>query len=186
MNEPMAPQDLYLEPERGLLRYWWLAAALLGALLLGGLALFLALDPNTLFATALPTATAPPSPEPTKTTLPTATPLPEVVLAAQPWTTNAPVGLVELTLQVPGAVQVSHEPPPGFRYWCGDLLPIRGADAAAPTWAWNSPGPAEARWFLLYEPDAVFPATIAVTVHGQTLTLSLYPGEPATVSTVWQ
>jgi hypothetical protein len=182
-TEPTTGQgtdDLYLEPERGLTRYWWIPAGLVVLLLLGGAALALALGPTYLpgliFADDPPAATA--TPAPTATPPPTATPLPEAVLSAQPWTGGAPVGLVELTLSAPIAARVAHEPPPGFSYWCGDLLQTRQA------YAWTGTGPAEVHWFLLRGPGAAFPATVTVAVDGQALDLPLALDAPTTLSAV--
>jgi hypothetical protein len=178
MTDEIDPQDLYLDTKKHRPRPGWLIAGLLLVLLLlgsGGLAAALAAGylSNPLAAgvqpTPLPTAT--PLPRPTATPPP-----PLVTFTANPWTGGGPVDLVELVLSVPEKVHVTHDPPPGFRYWRGDLLPTRQG------FAYSSPGPAEIRWFLLREPDAALPATVQVTVDGQPLLLTLAPDTPATAS----
>ena len=102
-----------------------------------------------------------------------------LTLAARPWTNDrAPVGLVEVTLSLPAAALVSHQPPAGFRYWRGDLLQTRQG------LGWSGAGGGEVRWYLFREPGAVVPATLEVTVDGQRLAIELQPATPATVSAV--
>jgi hypothetical protein len=196
-------QDLYVKPKRHLSRSWALILGLAGMLLLaaGGLALVLGAR-HFLHEPAVEA-------QPTMTLVPTYTPRPKateapavVTLAVRPWTDDsAPVGLLEVTLSLPAAAQVSFQPPPGFRYWRGDLLPtrqgLRSTASFAATWSGSSPG--EVRWYLLREPGATFPATLEVTVNShrigsgsseaflgtpQKLTLVLQPATPATVSAV--
>jgi hypothetical protein len=196
MSEPTDLQDLYLEPQRRLSRYWWLAAGLLALLLLGagglGLAIAGGIIPNPIAAATQPTAapTATPLPRPTDTPAP-----PVATFSASPWTDGSgPLDLVELTLSVPVQAHVGHEVPPGFRYWRGDLLPTRQSlpssaigglpSSAIEGLAWSGSGPAEVHWFLLREPGTPLPATVEVTVNGRTLALSLQPASPATTSAV--
>ncbi len=170
----------FLEPERRLSRWWWLILGVAGILLFaaGGLALVLGVghffqEPAT---EALPTMTLVPTftPRPAATVTP-----PMLTLAARPWTNDrAPVGLVEVTLSLPAAAQVSHQPPPGFRYWRGDLLQTRQG------LGWSGADGGEVRWYLFREPGAVLTATLEVTVNGQRLTIDLQPATPATVSAV--
>ena len=86
------------------------------------------------------------------------------------------VGLVEVTLSLPAGGQVNHEPPPGFRYWRGDLLQTRQG------LAWSGASEAEVRWYLLRESGATLPATLEVRVNGQVLAVSLEPATPAATS----
>lgn len=173
-------QNLYLEPKKHIPWRWWIALGVAGILLLavGGLAI--ALGGRYLHrespAEAQPTMTL----VPTYTPRSQATPAPPVVtLSARPWTDDrAPVGMVEVTLSLPAAAQVSHEPPSGFRYWRGDLLQTRQG------LGWAGTGAGEVRWYLLREPGAAFPATLEVMVNGETLALALQPATPATVSVV--
>jgi hypothetical protein len=172
-------EDLYLEPKRRLSRRRWLVLGLAAVLLaLGGLAL--ALQAKQLFqeSTALVT--------PTMTLVPTFTPRPQateappvVSLSARPWTgATAPVSMVEVTLVLPAGARVSHHPPAGYRYWCGDLLETRQG------LAWSGSRGGEVRWHLFAGPGVTFPARLAVTVDGQELALELQPATPATVSAV--
>jgi hypothetical protein len=186
--------DLYLEPKRRLTWLWWLILGVAALLLLaaGGLALVLGAtyffpEPTT---EAVPTMTL----VPTFTPRPKATETPPVLtLSVHPWTDDSgPVGLVEVTLSLPDGGQargevrpervegpgrtVSHEPPPGFRYWRGDLLQTR-------QWlAWSGASASKVRWYLLREPGVTFPATLAVTVNGQVVAVTLQPATPATTS----
>jgi hypothetical protein len=184
MNEPTNDHDYFLIPERKLGRYWWIVAALLGLVLLGTAVLLFALGPGNLMGLSFnpqPSATPVPTSTPPELLSPTATPLPEGTFSARPWTDGSgPVGLIEFTLVLPIAARVNHEPPPGFCYWQGDLLPTRQG------LAWTGSGPAEVHWFLFHEPGTAFPATVTVTVNGQTLALALYPGTPATVSAMFE
>ena len=171
MSEP----DLYLQPKRRLPWVGWLAIGLVGILLLGagGLAVIL----GARHFGGAPAATAPVSTlVPTFTPRPAATAAPSVVtLSVQPWTDDrGPVGLVAVTLSLPTTARVSHEPPPGYRYWRGDLLRTQQ------DWAWTGSG--EIHWYLFREPGTTFPATLEVVVNDQTLTIDLQPATPATVS----
>lgn len=170
--------DLYLEPKRHFRWQWWLILGIAGLSLLaaGGLALAL----RARHSVHEPATQA----RPTMTLVPTFTPRPKatdispaITLSTQPWTDDSgPVGLVEVVLSLPAGGQVSHEPPPGFRYWHGDLLQTRQG------WGWNGAGPAEVRWYLLRESGTSLPASLQVTVNGQVLTATLQPGTPATTS----
>jgi|GEM_PF-1804757 len=179
-------QDLYLESKRRLPRWWWIVALALGVLLCALAGLAIALTAGFSFASlaeGLPGGAGVEA-TPTATLVPTFTPRPPamaapstVILAAQPWTNDrAPVGLVEVTLSVPAAAQVSHQPPPGFRYWRGDLLPTHGG------LGWSAAGAGAARWYLFREPGADVQATLEVTVNGQRLAVDLQPATPVTVS----
>ena len=170
-------QDLYLEPKRHIPRHWWIALGIAGILLLGVVgSLAIVLGARYLHreppAEVQPTMTQ----VPTNTPRPVATPtLPVVALSVRPWTDDrAPVGMVEVTLSLPADAQLSFQPPPSFRYWRGDLVQTRQGLG----WA----GTGEARWYLLREPGATLPATLAVTVDGRTLTITLQPAMPATTS----
>jgi len=172
--------DLYLAPKRRLSWRWWLVLSIVGLLLLaaGGLALVVGVgyffpEPT---AEAVPTMTL----VPTFTPRPAATEAPAMLtLAARPWTNDrAPVGLVEVTLSLPAAAQVSHQPPVGFRYWRGDLLQTRQG------LGWSGAEGGEVRWYLFRGPGAVLPATLEVTVDGQRLAIELQPATPAAVSVV--
>ncbi len=170
--------DLYLEPKRQLPWRWGLVIGVAGLLLLaaGGLALALVAGlsiPETV-TEAAPTMTLVPTftPRPRATETP-----PMLTLSARPWTDDSgPVGLVEVTLSLPAGGQASHEPPPGFRYWRGDLLHTRQG------LAWSGALASQVRWYLLREPGAAFPATLEVTVNGQVLAVTLQPATPATTS----
>ena len=169
--------DLYLEPKRRLTWWWWLILGVGGLLLMaGGLALALGFG----YFSPEPTAGA----VPTMTLVPTFTPRPRateappmLVLSVCPWTDDSgPVGLVEVALSLPAGAQVTHQPPPGFRYWRGDLLQTRQG------LAWSGASGAEVRWYLLREPGVTLPATLEVTVNGQVLAVTLQPATPATTS----
>ena len=170
--------DLYLEPKQRLTWRWWLVIGVAGLLLLaaGGLALALVAGlsiPETV-TEAAPTMTLVPTftPRPMATETP-----PMLTLSARPWTDDSgPVGLVEVTLSLPAGGQVNHEPPPGFRYWRGDLLQTRQG------LAWSGASEAEVRWYLLRESGATLPATLEVRVNGQVLAVSLEPATPAATS----
>ena len=170
--------DLYLEPKQRLTWRWWLVIGVAGLLLLaaGGLALALVAGlsiPETV-TEAAPTMTLVPTftPRPMATETP-----PMLTLSARPWTDDSgPVGLVEVTLSLPAGGQVNHEPPPGFRYWRGDLLPTHGG------LGWSAAGAGAARWYLFREPGADVQATLEVTVNGQRLAVDLQPATPVTVS----
>ena len=170
--------DLYLEPKRRLTWRWWLILGMVGLLLLAAGGLALVLGAGYLFPE--PTAEA----APTMTLVPTFTPRPRATetppvlsLSVHPWTDDSgPVGLVEVTLSLPVGGQVSHELPPGFRYWRGDLLQTRQG------LAWSGASGAEVRWYLLREPSAALPATLEVTVSGQVVTVTLQPATPAMIS----
>jgi len=180
--------DLYLEPKRRLTWWWWLIFGVAGLLLLAAGGLVLVLGAGYFFPE--PTTEAAPTMTlvPTFTPRPRATEMPPVLtLSARPWTDDSgPVGLVEVTLSLPAGGQargesnrtVSHEPPPGFRFWRGDLLQTRQG------LAWSGASEADVRWYLLREPGAAFPAMLEVTVNGQRLTIELQPSIPATVSAV--
>jgi hypothetical protein len=159
---------------------WWLILAAIGLLLaVGGLALVLAVGYSQAPATeALPTMTL----VPTFTPRPGATAAPPLVsLAVQPWTDDSgPLGLVEVTLSLPAGARLSHEPPPGFRYWRGDLLATRQG------LGWSGAESGQVRWYLLREPGAALPASLAVTVNRQTLTVPLLPAAPATTTAPWE
>ena len=168
----------FLEPKRRWTWQWWLILGLVGLLLLaaGGLALMIGIgNPSSEpAAVAAPTMTLVPTFTPRP--LPTEAP-PTLALSVRPWTDDGgPVGLVEVTLSLPASAHVTHEPPPGFRYWRGDLLPTREG------WGWSGAGAGEVRWYLLREPDAALPATLEVTVDGQALAVTLEAGVPATAS----
>lgn len=185
MNE-LNDQDLYLEPKRQIPRHWWLVLGIVAILLLGAGSLAIALGARYLHresaAQARPTMTL----MPTFTPRPVATSAPPIVtLSVRPWTDDcAPVGMTEVTLALPAAAQVTFEPPPGFRYWRGDLLQTRQGLRSTSSFAvtWSGTGSGEVRWYLFREPGAAFPATLEVTVNGRMLTLSLQPATPATVS----
>lgn len=172
--------DLYLESKRRLTWQWWLILGVVGILLLTAGGLVLVLGAGYFFqgpaTEALPTMTL----VPTFTPRPRATEAPAMLtLAVRPWTNDrAPVGLVEVTLSLPAAAQVSHQPPTGFRYWRGDLLQTRQG------LGWSGAEGGEVRWYLLREPGAVLPATLEVTVDGQRLAIELQPATPAAVSAV--
>jgi hypothetical protein len=169
--------NLYLEPKRRL-TWWWLILGVGGLLLLtaGGLALVLGAR-HLLHEPAAEVA-------PTMTLVPTFTPHPRatetppvLTLSVRPWTDDSgPIGLVEVILSLPAGAQVSHEPPPGFRYWRGDLIQTRQG------LGWSGSDPGELHWYLLREPGATLPATLEVTVDGRTLTITLQPATPATTS----
>ena len=186
MNE-MNDQNLYLEPKRRITWQWWFVIGFVG-LLLGVGILAVALGARR-FVSGTPAATAPVvTLVPTFTPRPAATPTPPVVtLSVRSWTNDrAPVGMVEVTLSLPAAARVSHQPPPGYRYWRGNLVQTRRG------LAWTGSGPGQVRWYLLREPGAVFPTTLEVTVSDQrkgsgtpqTLAINLQPATPATVSAV--
>lgn len=172
--------DLYLEPKRRLSWRWWLILGVAGLLLLAAGGLVLVVGVGSFFQEPAPEVV------PTMTLVPTFTPRPAaieapatVTLAARPWTNDrAPVGLVEVTLSLPAAAQVSHQPPAGFRYWRGDLLQTRQG------LGWSGAEGGEVRWYLFREPGAVLPATLEVTVDGQRLAVELQPATPTTVSAV--
>lgn len=180
--------DLYLKPRRSLSR-WWLLLGVAGLLLLtaGGLVLVMGTKHflHKPAAQTAPTMTLVPTftPHPTATETP-----PALTLSVRPWTDDqTPVGLVEVILSLPPSAQtrtVSHDLPPGFRYWRGDLLQTRQNlwSTASFAMGWSGLGPAEVRWYLLREPGAILPATLAVTVDGQTLTVILQPATPAMIS----
>lgn len=170
--------DLYLEPKRHLTWRWWLVIGVAGLLLLAAGGLILALGvghssqkPATEVA---PTMTL----VPTFTPRPRATEAPPVLtLSVRPWTDDSgPVGLVEVILSLPASGRVGHEPPPGFRYWRGDLLQTRQG------LAWSGDSETEVRWYLLREPGATLPMTLEVTVNDQVLTVTLNPATPATTT----
>lgn len=169
-------QGLYLEPKRHIRWRWWIVLGVAGILLLGAGSLAIALGARYVHreppAETRPTMTL----VPTYTPVPQATPVPPVVtLSVRPWTDDrAPVGMVEVTLSLPAAAQVRFQPPPGFRYWRGDLLQTRQELG----WA----GTGEVRWYLLREPGATSLATLEVTVNGQVLAITLQPAAPATIS----
>jgi len=170
--------DLYLGPKRRLTWHWWFILGVAALLLLaaGGMALVLGAgyffpEPTT---EAVPTMTLVPTftPRPRATETP-----PALALSVRPWTDDSgPVGLVEVTLSLPGGARVSHEPPPGFRYWRGDLLQTRQG------LGWSGAAGGEVRWYLLREPDATLPASLDVTVNGQAVAVTLQAGTPATAS----
>ena len=167
-------QDLYLEPTRRLSWQAWAAMGLLAILLLGagGLAAVLGARHSGVLTATAPGVTLVPTFTPRLTATPTPAP---VTLTVRPWGDDSgPVGLLEVTLSLPGAARVSHEPPPGYRYWGGDLLPTRA------NLAWNGAGASQVRWYLLRGPEAVLPATLTVTVDGQALTATLERGAPVT------
>jgi len=170
--------DLYLEPKRRLTWRWWLILGIGGLLLLAAGSLALVLGAGYFFpeptAEAVPTMTL----VPTFTSRPRATETPPVLtLSVRPWTDDSgPVGLVEVTLSLPAGGQVSHEPPPGFRYWRGDLLQTRQG------LAWSGASGAEVRWYLLREPGAALPAILEVKVNDQVLAVTLQPATPAMTS----
>jgi hypothetical protein len=179
-------QDLYLEPKRHIpcgvplpwRWHWWIVLGIASILLLGAGSLAIALGARYLHreppVEVRPTMTL----VPTYTPQPQATPAPPVVtLSVRPWTDDrAPVGMVEVTLSLPAAAQVSFRLPPGFRYWRGDLLQTRQG------LGWSGSDPGEVRWYLLREPGATLPATLEVTANGRTLTITLQPATPATTS----
>jgi hypothetical protein len=176
-------EDLYLPSERRIPRRWWIVFGTLGVLLLvvGG---FLAILGGKHFPSEGPSEMqAVPTLVPTFTPRPTTVPV--VTLSSWPWTdSSAPVGLVEVTLSLPAGARVSHEPPPGFRYWSGDLMPTRRG------LGWTGTAATELHWFLFCEPDATWPAAIEVNINthrqgsgtSQILTLTLERGAPATIS----
>lgn len=171
-------QDLYLETKRHIPWRWWIVLGVAGILLLAAGGLAIALGARYLHreppAEARPTMTL----VPTYTPRPQAMPAPPVItLSVRPWTDDrGPVGMVEVTLSLPAAAQVSFQPPPGFRYWRGDLLQTRQGLG----WAGTRAG--EVRWYLLREPGAAFPAILEVMVNGQVLSITLQPATPATIS----
>ena len=181
-------QDLYLVSKRRLPRWWWVAALAAGALLCALAGLAIALTAGFSFASLVEGLLGGAGTEtpPAATLVPTFTPRPPataalstVTLAARPWTNDrAPVGLVEVTLSLPAAAQVSHQPPPGFRYWRGDLLPTHGG------LGWSAASAGEARWYLFREPGVDVQATLEVMVNGQRLAVDLQPATPVTVSVV--
>ena len=170
--------DLYLEPKRRLTWRWWFILGVAALLLLAAGGLVLVLGAGYFFPE--PTTEA----VPTMTLVPTFTPGPVTTeppllttLSVQPWTDDSgPVGLVEVVLTLPAGGRVSHEPPPGFRYWRGDLLQTRQG------FAWNGSDAGEVRWYLLRTPGATLPATLEVGVNDRSLVLTLQPGMPATTS----
>ena len=178
--------DLYLEPKRRLSWRWWLINGVVGLLLIVTGCLALALGGEYFFGKPTPQA------QPTMTLVPTPAPRPratetppQVILSARPWTDDSgPVSLVEVTLSLPAGAQargersrtVRHDLPPGFRYWRGDLLQTRQG------LGWSGSEPGEVRWYLLREPDVVFPVTLEVTVNGQVLAVTLQPATPVTTS----
>jgi hypothetical protein len=178
--------DLYLEPKRRLTWPWWLILGMAALLMLaaGGLALVL----GAAYFFPEPTAEA----VPTMTLVPTFTPWPRatetppvLTLSVRPWTDDSgPVGMVEVILSLPAGAQargepnrtMSHEPPPGFRYWRGDLLQTRQG------LAWSGASGAEVRWYLLRGPGAALPAILEVRVNDQVLAVTLQPATPAMTS----
>jgi hypothetical protein len=195
MNErhEMDDQDLYLEPKRHIPWQWWLIAGVVGLLLLGAGRLAVALGagqfPGKPQPEARPTMTLVPTftPHPTSTAVP-----PAITLSTRPWTDDrAPVGLVEVTLSLPAGARVSHQPPPGFRYWAGDLVQTRQGFAwspsGSPTTRQGQSGAGgasggEVRWYLFREAGTTVPVTLEVTVGGQTLAVTLQAAAPATTS----
>ncbi|MBN1660435.1 MAG: hypothetical protein JXA93_18695 [Anaerolineae bacterium] len=170
--------NLYLEPKRRLTWKGWLILGVVGMLLLAAGGLVLAFGSHYLLQNPASQATATMTLVPTFTPRPVATqpPLP-ATLSVRPWTDDSgPVGLVEVVLSLPAGAQVSHELPPGFRYWRGDLLQTRQG------FAWNGSEAGEVRWYLLRTPDATLPATLEVVVNDRSLVLTLQPGTPATTS----
>lgn len=175
----MADEDnLYLEPKRRLTWRGWFVLGTVGILLLAAGGLVLVFGTHYLVQNPKAEASA------TMTLVPTFTPGPVTTeppllttLSVQPWTDDSgPVGLVEVVLTLPAGGRVSHEPPPGFRYWRGDLLQTRQG------FAWNGSDAGEVRWYLLRTPGATLPATLEVGVNDRSLVLTLQPGMPATTS----
>lgn len=195
MNEmhEMNDQDLYLEPKRHIPWHWWLIIGVVGLLLLGAGSLAVTLGAKHFLGEpqpeAQPTMTLVPTftPRPTSTTTPAA-----ITLATRPWTGDrAPVGLVEVTLSLPAGARLSHLPPPGFRYWSGDLVQTRQGFAWSPSGSLRTrQGRSEAggasggevRWLLFREPGTTLPAKLEVTVDGQVLAVALQATVPATAT----
>jgi len=175
----MADEDnLYLESKRRLTWKMWLILGIAGMLLLAAGGLALAFGTHYLPHNPAAEVTA------TMTLVPTFTPRPVTTeppllttLSVQPWTDDSgPMGLVEVVLTLPAGGRVSHEPPPGFRYWRGDLLQTRQG------FAWNGSEAGEVRWYLLRTPGATLPATLEVVVNDRSLVLMLQAGTPALTS----
>jgi hypothetical protein len=179
-------RDLYLEPKPHLTRQRRIVLGVAGLMLFGVVGLVVALRARHFLP--IPATEAGPTMTlvPTFTPRPTATAMPPVVtLSVRPWTDDgAPLGMVEVTLSLPAAAQVSHVPPSGFHYWCGDLLQTHEG------WGWSGASGGEVRWYLLREPELTLPVTLEVTVSShrkgggapRVLTVTLQPATPATTS----
>lgn len=175
-------QDVYLAPRRRPSWVRWAIVAAVGLLILCLAGVAAAVGARHLIG-AEPTAIPPRATlVPTYTPRPTSTPAPDVVtLSTRPWTDDrGPVGMVEVNLTLPRDARAGHEPPPGFRYWTGDLVHTRHG------LAWTGAGgdgSTELRWYLFREPGTTLPTTLEVTVDGHPLSVTLEPGTPATAST---